>query len=87
VRCNASPPVQSDQAGIAVESVRCRYLRRLSWVGVIQLDIQQAIVGGISVALASQAGKPKGGCERDGCDPKKDFVAFLFIHYNMLEAL
>jgi hypothetical protein len=59
----------------------------LSWVGVIQLDIQQAIVGGISVALASQAGKPKGGCERDGCDPKKDFVAFLFIHHNVLEAL
>src|SRR5258705_13711565 len=33
VRCNASPPLQSDQAGIAVESVRCRYLRRSSWIG------------------------------------------------------
>jgi hypothetical protein len=38
-------------------------------------------------ALASQAGKPKGGCERDGCSRKKDFVAFLFIHHNVLEAL
>src|ERR1700731_469438 len=52
-----------------------------------QLDIEQAIVGGISAALASQAGKPKGGCERDGCGRKKDFVAFLFIHHNVLEAL
>ena len=38
-------------------------------------------------ALVSQAGKPKGGCERDGCGPKKDFVAFLFIHHNVFEAL
>jgi hypothetical protein len=52
-----------------------------------QFDIEQAIVGGISAALASQAGKPKGGCERDGCGDKKDFVAFLFIHHNVLEAL
>ena len=52
-----------------------------------QFDIEQAIVGGISAALASQAGKPKGGCERDGCGRKKDFVAFLFIHHNVLEAL
>ena len=33
VQCSASPLVQSDQAGIAVESVQCRYLRRSSWVG------------------------------------------------------
>ena len=52
-----------------------------------QFDIEQAIVGGISAALASQGGKPKGGCERDGCGDKKDFVAFLFIHHNVLEAL
>jgi len=52
-----------------------------------QFDIEQAIVGGISAALASQAGKPKGGFERDGCGRKKDFVAFLFIHHNVFEAL
>ena len=56
-------------------------------LALIQFDIQQAIVGGISAALASQAGKPKGGAERDGCGRKKDFVAFLFIHHNVLEAL
>ena len=26
-------------------------------------------------------------CERDGCGPKKDFVAFLLIHHNVFEAL
>jgi hypothetical protein len=41
----------------------------------------------LNAALASQAGKPKGGCERDDCGPKKDFVAFLFIRHNVLEAL
>jgi hypothetical protein len=34
-----------------------------------------------------EAGKSKGGRECDGCSPKKDFVAFLFIHHNVLEAL
>jgi hypothetical protein len=33
MRSNASLPARSDQAGIAVESVRCRYLTRSSWVG------------------------------------------------------
>jgi hypothetical protein len=52
-----------------------------------QFDIEQAIVGGISAALASQAGKPKGGCERDGCSHKKNFVAFQLIHGDVLEPL
>ena len=55
-------------------------------LALIQFDIQQAIVGGIRAALASQAGKPKGGCERGGCGRKKDIVAFLFIRHNVFEA-
>ena len=38
-------------------------------------------------ALVSQAGKPKGGCERDGGSHKKNFVAFPLIHGDVLEAL
>ena len=63
-------------------------LKALSGSGEISVVFERlARISQGGTALASQAGKPKGGCERDGCGAKKDFVAFLFIHHNVFEAL